>query len=124
MSRNFLVPKSNGTSRLILNLKKLYDFIETNHFKLEDFRLACKLVSPNWFMGKLDLKDAYYSVPIKKNYRKYFRFFFDGIFFEFNFLPFGLKTAPYVLTKIIKPVVGHLRNQVFSQLYILTIFYL
>ena len=113
VSSIFLVPKSNGTSRLILNLKKLYDFIETNHFKLEDFRLACKLVSPNWFMGKLDLKDAYYMVPIKKNYRKYLRFFFDGIFFEFNCLPFGLNTAPYVFTKIMKPVVGHLRNQGF-----------
>ena len=113
VSSIFLVPKSNGTSRLILNLKKLNDFIETNHFKLEDFRLACKLVSPNWFMGKLDLKDAYYMVPIKKNYRKYLRFFFDGIFFEFNCLPFGLNTAPYVFTKIMKPVVGHLRNQGF-----------
>lgn len=106
----FLIPKPDGSSRLILNLKKLNEFIETEHFKMEDHKVACKLVSRNCFMGKLDFKDAYYMIPIDKNYRKYLRFAFDGKLYEFNCLPFGLNTAPYVFTKIMKPVIGYLRN--------------
>lgn len=61
-------------------------------------------------MGKLDLKDAYYMIPIDMDYKKFLRFSFKGIFYEFNCLPFGLNTAPYVFTKIMKPVVADLRN--------------
>ena len=31
--------------------------------------------------------------------------------YEFNALPFGLSTAPYVFTKLMKPVVETLRNE-------------
>lgn len=110
MSSIFLVPKPDGSYRLILNLKKLNEFIETDHFKLEDFRVAKRLISPGYFMGKLDLKDAYYAVSIHPRYRKYLRFTVEGAIYEFNCLPFGLNTAPYVFTKLTKPIVAHLRS--------------
>lgn len=110
VSSIFLVPKPDGSSRLILNLKKLNDFIESEHFKMEDYKIACKLISRNCFMGKLDLKDAYYMISVNEEHRKYLRFSFDNCLYEFNCLPFGLNTAPYVFTKIMKPVIGFLRN--------------
>lgn len=63
-------PKPDGSSRLILNLKSLNEFVETVHFKLEDYRIAYKMISPNWFMEKLDLQDAYYMIPIDERYKK------------------------------------------------------
>lgn len=60
----FLTPKPDGTSRFILNLKKLNEFIATEHFKLEDIRTARDLLRQNSFMVTIDLKDAYYVVPI------------------------------------------------------------
>lgn len=73
ISSIFLIPKPDGSSRLILNLKKLNEFIETEHFKLEDLKIACKLVSHNCFMGKLDFEDAYYMIPIDREYKKWER---------------------------------------------------
>ena len=61
-------------------------------------------------MVKLDLKDAFFSVSIHKNYRKYLRFSFCNQLYEFLCLPFGLCTAPYVFTKIMKPVLHFLRS--------------
>lgn len=93
-----------------MNLKKLNSFIDTEHFKLEDIRTACKLISKNCFMTSIDLKEAYFSVPIADNYKKYLRFTFNGHLFEFNALPYGLCTAPFVFTKLLKPVCTYLRN--------------
>lgn len=58
-------------------------------------------------MGTLGLKDANFMVPIVAACKQYLRFQFRGVTFEFNCLPFGLNTAPYVFTKIMKPVIAH-----------------
>ena len=60
-------------------------------------------------MCKLDLKDAYLSVPINAAHRKYLQFQWEGVTYHYNALPFGLATAPRVFTKLLKPVLAHLR---------------
>lgn len=117
--RNLLVQKSDGSSRLILNLRDLNEFIKLEHFKMEDIKTACNLVSQNCFMCKLNLKDAYYMVPINFKYRKYLKFSFEGNIYEFNCLPFGLNTAPFVFTKIMKLVISLLRRMgILSVIYL------
>ena len=106
----FLVPKPNGRNRLILNLKNLNRFVSTNHFKLEDGRTVTRLLKQECFMAKVDLKDAYYLVPIHESCQKYLRFRINDTLFEFTCLPIGLNTAPYVFRKILKPVVAYLRR--------------
>lgn len=110
LSSIFIRPKPNGKMRLILNLKSLNKFIDTSHFKLEDFRTAIKLVSKDNYMANIDLKDAYHLIKIHEHSRKYLRFIWDGLTYEFNVLPFGLNTAPYIFTKVMKPVVKLLRT--------------
>ncbi|XP_066596470.1 uncharacterized protein [Prorops nasuta] len=111
LSSYFVIPKANGGRRFILNLKKLNSFISTSHFKMEDIRTAIRLIRKNFYMGLLDLEDAYFLVPVHKNCRKYLRFKFKNITYEFTCLPFGLCTAPFVFTKLMKPVVARLRAQ-------------
>lgn len=61
-------------------------------------------------MCSLDLKDAYFLISIHSTSRKYLRFQWNGNLYEFNVLPFGLNTAPYVFTKTLKPVAKLLRT--------------
>lgn len=114
VSSIFLVPKSNGEKRLILNLKKLNKFVYVNHFKMEDIRTAIKLITPDSYMVNLDLKEAYFLVPIHDSHTKYLKFSFDGVLYEFLALPFGLCSAPYLFTKLMKPVATHLRSRGFK----------
>lgn len=109
LSPFFLVEKQNGKKRFILNLKRLNMYIKADHFKMEDFRTVTKLVQRNCYMASVDLKDAYFLVPVHRNSRKYLRFSFENVLYEFTCLPFGLSTAPYVFTKIMKPVVSSFR---------------
>ena len=55
---------------MILNLKKLNKVSEYNHFKMDTLKTALNLIYPGAFMAKLDIKDAYYSVPIKQEDQK------------------------------------------------------
>lgn len=106
----FTVPKANGTHRFILNLKELNKFIRVHHFKMEDYRTALKLLDDNYFMATIDLQDAYFLVSIDKADRKRLRFKWRSQLFEYNVLPFGICTAPFVYTKLLKPVLEYLRS--------------
>ncbi|XP_018373232.1 PREDICTED: uncharacterized protein LOC108767726 [Trachymyrmex cornetzi] len=111
LSPFFLIDKPSGGRRFILNLKELNTHILPPHFKLEDWRTVVRLMLPNVEMASLDLEDAYLAVPIHPSYRKYLRFRWQGIIYEFAALPFGLATAPYIFTKILRPVVAYLRAE-------------
>ncbi|KAJ8918214.1 hypothetical protein NQ315_014082, partial [Exocentrus adspersus] len=110
ISNIFIVPKSDGSDRLILNLKGLNSFVRTYHFKLEDRKLATSLMVKNCYMTTLDLKGAYFMIPIAQEHKKYLRFYFDSNLWEFNCMPFGLSVAPWVFTKLLRPVLTHLRS--------------
>jgi hypothetical protein len=61
-------------------------------------------------MAKIDMKDAYFAVPISEPDKKYLRFRWKGQMYQFNCLPFGLSCAPWVFTKITKAVAAVLRE--------------
>ena len=108
VSNLFLVPKRDGGSRPVINLKDLNEYLQYNHFK--GIHLLRDLMRPNDWLGKIDLKDAYFVVPIWENHKKYLRFLWKDSLLEFACLPFGLAVAPGVFTKIMKPVVALLRR--------------
>ena len=60
---------------MISNLKGLNKHIEKHHFKMDTLWSAVRLMTPNYFMASIDLKDAYYVVPIAEEHRKYLRFY-------------------------------------------------
>nr|CAH7730411.1 unnamed protein product [Callosobruchus chinensis] len=111
ISNVFIVPRSDGSSRLVLNLKSFNEFVKTSHFKLGTHKTVSQVITPNCYMSNIDFKDAYYLVPIYNAHKKYLRFCFNGSTYEYNCFPFGLSCAPQIFTKILKPVVSHLRKR-------------
>ena len=75
---------------------------------METLASALQLIKPNCYMVVLDLKDAYFSVPIFSKHRKFLRFQFEGSLYEFTCLPNGLSSAPCVFTKLMKPLFAFL----------------
>ncbi len=71
---------------------------------------SSRSASASDWLGKIDLKDAYFVIPIWKDRRKYLRFFWKSSLLEFACLPFGLTVAPRLFTKVLKPVVALLRQ--------------
>ena len=104
ISTIFTRPKRDGSHRLILNLQNLNKHIVYHHFKMDSLQSAVQLMKPHCWMAVLDLKDAYYSVPISTEHRNYLRFEHDGQLYEFVCLPNGLSSAPRIFTKLLKPL--------------------
>lgn len=64
LSSFFLIEKSSGGMRFILNLKNLNSYLSPPHFQLEDWRIVIQLLSQDSWMATLDLEDAYLQIPI------------------------------------------------------------
>ncbi|XP_028404044.1 uncharacterized protein LOC114526666 [Dendronephthya gigantea] len=110
VSKIFLRPKTDGTHRLILNLKQFNESVVYTHFKMDSIQTIIRLVEKDCYMATLDLKDAYYSIPVKRNDQKFLQFEWKGIKYQFTCLPNGLSSAPRTFTKILKPVLATLHK--------------
>ena len=77
---------------------------------MDTFRTARTLIRPGCLMASVDLKDAYYSIPIAAVDRKFLMFEWKGKYYQFTCLPNGSSSAPRIFTKILKPVYAHLRS--------------
>ena len=110
ISNIFIRLKKDKSYRVIINLKNLNKIIEYHHFKMESLMSAVKLMVPNCFMASVDLKDAYYSVPVATEHRKYLKFEWNGCLFQFSCLAMGLACSPRKFTKLLKPVYAELRK--------------
>ena len=73
-------------------------------------------------MASLDLKDAYYTVGVNPSHRKYLRFIWKNVLYQFTCLPNGLSSCPRKFTKLLKPPLTELHKKVTFQLVILTTF--
>ena len=110
-SMYFLVPKKTGDLRPILNLKPINHTIHKTSFKMETLQSIILSLQPNDWVVSIDLKDAYFHIPIHPEHYKYLRFAIGNQCFQYKVLPFGLTTSPRVFTKVLAPVMGFLRQK-------------
>jgi len=61
-------------------------------------------------MVKIDMKDAYFNVPLHPAFRKYVKFSWRGTLYEFLCLCFGLGPGPRIFTTLLKVPIQLLRR--------------
>ena len=93
----------------MINLKHLNKFVHYEHFKQEHFCIVLQLIQKGDFFTSVDLKKAYFSIPIAEDSRKYLKFLWNNTLYHYVCLPFGLSSAPRVFTKILKPIYAWFR---------------
>ena len=77
---------------------------------MEGLHLLKDLMREKNFMCKVDLKDAYFCVPLHRNHQKFLRLQWKGNIYEFLCLYFGLGPAPRIFTKLLKIPIAVLRR--------------
>ena len=114
-SPSSVVANAEGKLRLVLNLKYLNQFLHKVKFKYEDIRVALLMFTKEDFLFKFDLKSGYHHLDIFEPHQKYLGFaWMEGkvlSYFVFTVLPFGLATACYAFTKLMRPLVRFWRGR-------------
>ena len=81
-------------------------------FKMEGVQQVADLIQPNDFGMLVDLKDAYLTMGLHPSQRKYCRFRSpeDGQRLQWKTVSFGMSEAPRICTKLLRPLIGLLKQ--------------
>ena len=97
----FTRSKKDGSHTMILNLKNFNKFICFRHFKMESIQNVLNAIKKDASMASIDLKDAFYSVPVAAHHQKHLNFFANG-YIKFTCIPNGYSPTIRIFTKITK----------------------
>ena len=88
--------------------------LRVQKFKYEDLRTFQNLFSKGDFFFETDLKSRYHHLDILEGHQKYlgFSWCISGMqrYFVFTVLVFGLATALFIFTKVVKVLIKHWRS--------------
>ena len=84
----FVVPKPDGSNRLIFNFKHCPGVLY-RHFKIDTLTAILNLITPGCYMASIDLKHAYYTIPIAPEQQKFLKFIWNDQLYQFTALPMG-----------------------------------
>ena len=106
--------QTSGKKRLILDLRHINLHVYKQKFKCEGLHTIKNAFSEDYYVFSFDLKSGYHHVDIFPDHRKYLAFSWDfgnghTRYFQFTVLPFGISSAPYIFTKLLKPLETHWR---------------
>ena len=103
-SRLFLVAKKTGGWRPVIDLSYLNLYLDFPTFKMETTQSIRNSLQVGQWTTSLDLKDAYFHIPMAPTVHKLLRFQVLGKVYQFVAMPFGLATAPREFTTLVKEV--------------------
>ena len=82
-----------GGQRPVINPKRLNNHVKPEHFKMESLLTVKSLIQKGERMAKIDLKDAFFIVPVACQFQHLLLFKVNAESFQFQCLPFGLCMA-------------------------------
>ena len=93
-------PNKPLKKRLIFNGRYLNRHLVIPKFKYESLSMVRDLLVPSGYMWYFDLTAGYHHVDVHEDFHKYLGFEWEGEYYQYAVLPFGLAIAPYVFTRI------------------------
>ena len=103
-SRLFVVWKTSGSWRPVIDLLTLNLFMDVSHFQMETIQSVLLSVRHGDWIASIDLKEAYLQIPVHPESCPFLRFVAHGQVYQFTALCFGLSTAPQVFSRVVAPV--------------------
>ena len=83
-SHLFLVEKATGGWRPVIDFSPLNGFVRQTPFKMETATSVLLSIREGNFLASLDLKNAYFQIPIHRSSRKLLRFTSEGTVYQFK----------------------------------------
>ena len=100
----FLVAKKTGGWRPVIDLSHLNLYLDFPTLMMGTTQSIRNSLQVGQWTTSLDLKDAYFHIPMAPSVHKLLRFQVLGKLYQFVAMPFGLATAPREFTTLVKEV--------------------
>ena len=110
ISHIFTTPKKDGLHPVIFNSKALNASVTSYHFKMDTLETAIMLMTPGCFRTSIDLKGAYYSVPMALEHQKYLKFCVAEYIIRLYVSPHGAYLQSENIYKNFKTSVGDITS--------------
>lgn len=95
-SHYFVVPKTDGCLRPVLDLRPINQALHKCAFRMTTLKQLLAQVRPGDWITLVDLKDAHFHIQIVMR-----RFALEGKAYHYAVLPFGLALAPHTFSKCV-----------------------
>ena len=105
----FLVPKSEGNYRAVVDFRVLNKRIAIESVPLPDVHSACHWFGKARYFTTLDLNQAYHQIPLSAASKPLTAFCTDWNLYQYSRVPFGLATGAQVLTRLLDRVFHDLK---------------
>jgi hypothetical protein len=109
--RAFLVPKTSGAARFVLDLSPLTPFYRTPHITPYSTARVLATLQPWDNLFKTDLTSGFYQLRLREEHCKFYGVYYRGLKYAFTRLPMGHPLAPYVLQRISIAVATYLHQR-------------
>lgn len=99
-----------GKPRLVLDCIHINSCIHDFVFRMEDVKIAREIFQKGDFFISFDLKSAYHHIEIFEHHSFQWEMKGDIKYFVFNVLAFGISSAAFIFTKLLRKVVQYWRS--------------
>jgi hypothetical protein len=108
----FLVPKSNGLMRPVINLHHLVEHAVLPRFYLPSvFQvIRNKPWGTNLYYIKYDFKNAFFNINVHKSSHHLFNFYYNHKVYTMTRLPFGASISPFVMQTFLNAISKYIRK--------------
>ncbi|GIL56834.1 hypothetical protein Vafri_12133 [Volvox africanus] len=112
-----VIPKQQpGKFRVLLDGRHINKFVQCPKFKYERLVDLDALMRPGELMVGIDLTNSYWQLRMHAAAQEFLGFEWRGKYYVFTVLPFGLKSAPWGFSKLMREFCAYLRHKGFRVL--------
>ncbi|CAF4395313.1 unnamed protein product, partial [Didymodactylos carnosus] len=112
-----LMPKSDGSRRLVIDYKKLNNITIKDQYPLPNMEQTIQRLGEGYqFFTNIDLKSGFWQIPIRRDDRRKTAFITPFGLYMFNVLPQGLKNSPPTFQRVMNTVLEPCRD--YCQVYL------
>jgi ribonuclease HI len=109
--RSFIIPKVGGDFRKILDCTPINGYIKARKFKMEDQTAVVQVLQQGMWAVTVDITKAFHHIRVGEGLRPFLCTEYNGQCVQYLAMPFGLKSAPRVFSKIIHHCISIARRQ-------------
>lgn len=105
-----VVKKKDGSMRLCIDFRQLNRVVVTDNEPIPRVDMMFAKLGQSQYFSKFDFTKGYWQVPMHEASKPLTAFQASSGLYQFRFMPFGIKTAPAVFTRLMRRVVEGIPN--------------